>query len=118
MSVLTFDNNVITGATALALLTDSLDKTVSAGNFVKGLNNFIIYTCNYIERDLLVECRSKAAAEAFLSAAKPGNAITSNVFTGTYYVKEAPTLVENFGETGGQWSGASWRYNLTLVKEI
>jgi len=116
MSVLTFDNNSITG---LALISDSLDVTVSAGNFVKGLNNFIIYTCNYIERYLIIECRSKTTAETvFLPAAKPGNAITSNVFTGTYYVKEAPTLVENYGETGGQWSGASWRYNLTLVKEI
>jgi hypothetical protein len=114
MSVLTFDNNSITG---LALISDSLDITISAGSFTKGLNNFIIYTCNYIERYLIVECRSKTTAESFLSSAKPGNAITSNVFTGTYYVKEAPTLVENFGETGGQWSGASWKYNLTLVRE-
>ena len=112
MSVLTFDNNSITG---LALISDSLDVTVSAGNFVKGLNNFIIYTCNYVERYLIVECRSKTTATTFLSDAKPGASISFD--SKTYYVKEAPTLVENYGETGGQWSGASWRYNLTLVKE-
>jgi hypothetical protein len=110
---MTFDNNSTTG---LALISDSLDITISAGNFVKGLNNFIIYTNNYIERYLVVECRSKTAATSFLSEAKPGASVSFD--SKTYYVKEAPTLVENFGETGSQWEGASWRYNLTLVREI
>jgi len=107
-------NYLMTGA-GVAVISDSLEVSVSAGNFTKGLNNFIIYTCNYIERYLIVECRSKANAESFLTLVKVGNEIN---FDGhTYYVKDPVTLVENWGEAGGAWAEASWRYNLTLVRE-
>lgn len=109
---LTIDNNDIVG---LAIISDSLEVSASAGSFTVGLNGFVIYTRDYIERRLIFECRSKTVAQDFLAMAKVGNAVAYD--GNSYYVEEPVTLVENYGETGGAWSGASWRYNLVLVRE-
>jgi hypothetical protein len=100
--------------TGSAVISDSLDMSINEGSFTKGLNGFVFYQSNYIQRVLTIECRSPSQASSFVASAKIGSEFS---YDGkTYYVKDV-SLVENWGEAGANWTGASWRYNLTLVKE-
>lgn len=99
--------------TGIAVLSDSLDMIINEGNFVKGLNGFVFYQSNYIQRVLVVECRSLASASSFLSEAKPGAEFVYDGYQ--YYVKDV-SLYENWGNAG-KWDKAVWTYNLTLVRD-
>lgn len=113
-------------STGIAVLSDSLDVVVNEGNFVKGLNGFVFYQSNYIQRIVVVECRSLASATSFLYEARPGNQI---LFIDHYYYVKDVTLNENWGNVGtGQistyygnytaWDKAVWTYTLTLVRDL
>jgi len=102
--------------TGVAVISDSLDVPVIMEDLTEGLNGFVIYAKKHFERTLIVQFRSKTAYTAFLNGLTETDGGQVNFDSKTYYLKPM-SLTENWGEAGGQWSGAAWTYNITLVRE-
>ena len=103
--------------TGVAVISDSLDWPVNMEDFTHGLNGFVIYSNKYYIRYLVVEFRSKTALTTFLSGLDDDNGGQVSFDGKTYYSEGRPAPPENWGGAGGQWTGAAWTCNITLVRE-